>query len=421
MRALPSSLLLALLCTLPPYGAAAADKHGAGTSDWTGTWAASPFSQANHANVFAADTTLREIVHVSQGGSAIRIVLSNEFGATDLKIGAASVALPTASVALPTAGAALTSAAGAIQASTAVPVRFSGQPSVTIAPGALAISDPVPMRLAAQSDLAVSLFIPAQTVETISFHGFADQTNFGADGNQITAAQLTSPHTVRSWMFLKGVDVTGGAQGAVVCYGDSITDGAHSTVDSNRRWPDVLATRLGADSKTAHLGVLNEGIGGNRVLHDGVGPSALARFDRDVLAQTGVRYLIILEGINDIGRLANPRLPGDQITADDLIAAYEQMITRAHLHGIKVFGATLTPYGGAKYASPAGQAVRDKLNEFIRHGGQLDGVIDFDKATTDPANPKQYLPAYDSGDHLHPSDAGYKAMGEAIDLKLFTK
>ena len=181
----------------------------------------------------------------------------------------------------------------------------------------------------------------------------------------------------------------------------------------------MLAARLQADNRTAHLSILNQGIGGNRVLHDGAGPSALARFDRDVIAQSGVKYLIILEGINDIGRIAKPQDPGDAITADDLIFGLAQLVTRSHQHGIKVFGATLTPYMGAGYSSEAGEQVRQAYNQWIRTSGVFDGVIDFDKITQDPAHANMFLPDYDSGDHLHPKDAGYKAMGDAIDLSLF--
>ena len=217
------------------------------------------------------------------------------------------------------------------------------------------------------------------------------------------------------------MDVRGDGGASIVCLGDSITDGARSTKDANQRWPDLLAARLQANAATANLGVLNEGIGGNRILHDVSGPSALARFDRDVLAHPHVRYLVILEGINDIGHAYDPKNPYDVVSADELIAADRLMITRAHAHGIKVIGATLTPYGTAGYMSPAGEAVRQALNTWIRTTKELDGVIDFDAATRDPANPSVFLPAYDGGDHLHPSDAGMKAMAGAIDLKLFTK
>jgi len=241
-------------------------------------------------------------------------------------------------------------------------------------------------------------------------------------GNASAAPTADNSSPITSWCFVKGIDVSTNAAdhaAAIVTFGDSITDGAQSTYDMNRRWPDVLAARLQADKKTAHLSVLNQGIGGNRVLHDGYGPSALARFDRDVIAQSGAKYLIILEGINDIGHLKNPHEPGDIITADDLIFGLSQLVTRAHQHGIKVFGATLTPYLPTGYSTPQGEQVRVAYNQWIRTSGVFDGVIDFDKITQDPAHPDQLLPDYDSGDHLHPKDAGYKAMGDAIDLSQF--
>jgi lysophospholipase L1-like esterase len=238
----------------------------------------------------------------------------------------------------------------------------------------------------------------------------------------LSAEKLTATKKIYSWNFLKGVDVQAEREaGSIVAFGDSITDGAKSTRDTNTRWPDVLAARLAANKATAHLGVLNQGIGGNRILHDNTGPSALARFDRDVIAQAGVKYVIILEAINDIGHAADPKKPYDIVSADDLIAGFSQMARRAHTHGIKVIGATLTPYIGAGYQSPAGEAMRQAVNQWIRTTKELDGVVDFDKATADPAHPGVFLPADDSGDHLHPNDAGYKAMGEAIDLKLFAR
>jgi lysophospholipase L1-like esterase len=358
--------------------------------------------------VIPGDTTVRNIVHISIGGSTARIVLSNEFGLDPLTIGATQIALSTGD--------------GSIEATSAVAVNFSGRPTVTIPPGALVVSDPITIKLAPFSDVAVSLYVPEQPIRQLSAHGFADQTNYLATGNVAAAATLDSSKTIASWPILKNIDVQAGPDAAaIVTFGDSITDGAASTRNANARWPDVLAHRLQANKKTASLGIINQGIGGNRILHDVSGPSALARFDRDVLSQAGVKYLIILESINDIGHAADPDPAKryDVITADDLIFGLGQLAERAHTHGIKVYGATLTPYGGAKYASPEGEAMREAVNTWIRTTKQLDGFIDFDKATQDPANPTVYLPANDSGDHLHPKDAGYKAMGESIDLKLF--
>jgi len=355
-----------------------------------------------------ADTTLREIVHISIGGPAVRVVFTNEFGTEPLTIGAAHIGVSQGGSTVN-----LVSAAG---------LTFSGRTAVTIPPGALMVSDPAEVKVPAGSDLAISLFLPTQSIPQLSQHGGADQTSYTAPGNVVGAKTLDNPTEIRSWPFVKGVDVKVPAQGAaVVAFGDSITDGAFAALNQNARWPDELARRLLANPKTADIGVLNEGIGGNRILHDNTGPSALARFDRDVIAQAGVKYVIILEAINDIGHAYDTHRVYDVVSADDLIAGYAQMAERAHMHGIKVYMATLTPYTGAGYMSPAGEEVRVALNKWIRTTSQIDGYIDFEKATADPAHPDTFLPAYDHGDHLHPSDPGYKAMGDAIDLSLFTK
>lgn len=403
-RALPCLALLLTLFSFNPNAALAASQP----DHWVGTWATSPVALRNANDRFgAADATYREIVHVSLGGNSVRIIVSNEFGLDSLTIGAASIA--------PSAG------GDAIDTTSLQTLTFSGRPSVTIPAGALAVSDPVSIKVAALSDLAVSLFVPQQPIRQVSLHSFADQTNYVASGNVVSDKTLDSAEKLYSWPFLKGVDVmASGKSASIVAFGDSITDGAHSTRDANRRWPDVLAQRLQADKKTAQLAVLNEGIGGNRILHDNYGPSALARFDRDVLAQAGVKYLIILESINDIGHAYALRDPYDVVTADDLIAGLSQLATRAHTHGIKVYGATLTPYVGAGYASPAGEKVREAVNQWIRTTNQLDGFIDFEKVTRDSANPQVFSDAAGSTDHLHPGDSGYKLMGDSIDVKLFT-
>jgi len=408
IKARISFLLLLSLCALAPSIATAASP----ADHWVGTWAASPMAAKNPDGKFGAPgadgTTLREIVHISIGGPSVRVILTNEFGLEPLTIGAAQIAL--------------SSGASAITPGTATALTFDGKPSIVIPPGALAVSDPATLKVAPASNLAVSLFLPDQPVNQLTFHPFADQTNYLVPGNVVSAASLDTPKTFFTWDFLKGVDVTADSKAAsIVTFGDSITDGAHSTRDANARWPDVLARRLQADKKTANLGVLNQGIGGNRILHDTTGPSALARFDRDVIAQAGVKYLVIMESINDIGHATDPAKPYDVVTADDLIAGLSQLATRAHTHGIKVYGATLTPFVGAKYQSPAGEEMRQAINKWIRTTNQLDGVIDFDKVTTDPTHPGMFLILDDSGDHLHPGDAGYKAMGESIDLNLFTK
>jgi len=391
-----------------------ASAYAAAPEHWVGTWATAPMAAKNAGGAFGGDsadgTTLREIVHVSIGGSSVRVVLTNEFGEGSLTVSAAQIALSAGE--------------GGIVAGSSVQLSFGGHPSVVIPRGALVVSDAAPIKVAPLADVAVSLFVPTQTVSVITRHSFADTTNYTVAGNAVTAATLTDAKPMYSWDFLKGLDVKAdAASAAIVTFGDSITDGAHSSRDKNARWPDVLAARLAADKKLPRLGVLNEGIGGNRVLHDNTGPSALARFDRDVLAQDGVKYLVIMEAINDIGHAYDARksFAYDVVTADDLIAGYAQMIERAHAHGIKVYGATLTPYVGAGYASPAGEAVRQTVNAWIRTPGKFDGVIDFDKVTVDPAKPGVFLPAFDSGDQLHPGDAGYKAMGDSVDLGLFAR
>ena len=376
-------------------------------ANWVGTWAASPVgSVVNAGQPGPGNTTYRNIVHISLGGSAVRVQLTNEFGTDPLTVGAAHIAV--------------SAGGGAIQANTDHALTFNGKPTVEIPTGAFVLSDPVTMQAAPLSDLVVSVYVPEQRIRNTTCHTFADSTNYVFKGDATAVVTFDNSSPIYAWCFVKGIDVkTDGKAAAIVTFGDSITDGAQGTRDANGRWPDVLAARLLADKKTADLGVLNEGIGGYLVLHDGYGPSALARFDRDVIAQSGVKYLIILEGINDIGRLKDPHEPGDNITADDLIFGLTQLVTRAHQHGIKVFGATLTPYLPTGYSSPQGEQVRQAYNQWIRTSGIFDGVIDFDKITQDPEHPETFLPAYDSGDHLHPKDPGYKAMGDAIDLSLF--
>jgi lysophospholipase L1-like esterase len=401
LQFLASLLLIPSLLTASAR-ASSPDAH------WVGTWSTAPYAAGNNNSRFSDDTTLREIVHVSIGGSSIRIVLSNAFGTDTLKIGGANVAL---------------AATGGALKATAVPALFHGQPAVDIPAGAEVVSDPIALNLPALSDLAVTIFVPGQTITTITQHGFADDTNYELSGNQLASADFADAKTLRSWPFLKAVEVAAPKDSAaIVCFGDSITDGAHSTLDKNMRWPDVLARRLQAGKKTLHLAVLNEGIGGNHILHDSSGgPNALSRFDRDVLDQSGVKYLIILEGINDIGHAYGPDKPANPITAEQLEMALSQLVERAHAHGIKVFGATLTPYVGAKYESPEGEKVREAENDFILHSGRFDAVIDFAKATADTTDPTHFASTAGSADNLHPGDSGYQAMGDAIDLNLFKK
>jgi lysophospholipase L1-like esterase len=378
---------------------------------WVGTWASAPLLDAHAKNAeellapgAQSGATLREVVHVSIGGEAVRVRFSNLYGTSPLVIGAVEIAQTLKGVAI---------VPGSNKA-----VTFNGQPSVSIPPGALVVSDPTSFKLAALSDLTVSFFLPNPT-GPVTEHQLGNATSYHVTGNVVSSASLESPTTATSWYYLNGVDTLAAADaGAVITIGDSITDGAKSTIDTNQRWPDELARRLQADPKYRNLSVVNEGISGNKILLDGAGPNALARFDRDILAQSGAKYLLILEGINDIGRLHGT--PDAGLTAADLISALNQMVVRAHAHGIAVIGCTLTPYHGAGYYTENGEAIRKAVNDWIRTGGVLDGFVDFEAAVRDPNHPDTFLPTVDPGDHLHPNDAGYKAMGDAIDLKLFT-
>lgn len=344
-----------------------------------------------------SNTTLRQIVHVSLGGAQLRVRLSNAFGKQPLLITSIHVAMSLGG--------------SEIKADSDKAVLFHGSPSVTIPSGALMVSDPVAFPLAALSNLAITMHVVTGAAD-ITAHPGSREISYLASGDMVSAPQMTSAAQAVHWYFINGIDVSDSRPSAsLVVLGDSITDGRGSTTDGNNRWPDDLARRLQAGKKTSNIGVLNEGIGGNRLLLDGLGPNALARLDRDVLAQTGVRWLMVLEGINDIGTQAD--------TADDMIAAYEQIIMRAHAHGLRVYGMTILPYEGAAYFRPSGEAERRKVNAWIRSSGKFDAVVDMDAIMRDPRQPAHLAAAVDSGDHLHPSAAGYRKMADSIDLGLF--
>jgi lysophospholipase L1-like esterase len=395
----PAALLFGLVSV------AAAQEH------WVATWAASPQAPRAAAPGRAAQApsgfnnqTVRMVVHTSIGGRRARVQLSNAFGTAPLKIGAAHVALrDKESAILPASDHALT---------------FSGKASFTIPPGAEIISDSVDLDVPKLGDLAISVYVPGE-VPAPTTHGTGLHTTYISKAGDFTAAPSIADATKsQAWYLISSVDVMAPPDTRlVVAYGDSITDGATSTPDTDSSWPSQLAQRLLANKATTNVAIVNQGISGNRVLSDGAGISALARFDRDVLAQPGVQWVIVMEGINDIGLGAKDA----SVTADDLIAAHKQMIERAHMRGIRVIGATLTPFQGAAYYSDEGEAIRAALNDWIRTGKAYDAVIDFDAATRDPDNPKQIRPAYNIRDHLHPNDAGYKAMADAFDLSMFTR
>ena len=408
-----------LLVSLPAVAVAAKPLPDHWVSTWaTASFAGSPLSPNAPSNAYipgAADVTLRQLVHTSLAGPLVRVEFTNAFGTEPLTIGAAHITL---------AGPGFVST-GDLQLLSANALTFNGVPSITIPPGGEVTSDPAALTLPAGADLVISLFLPAQKITTPTLHGAAFQTGLAALGNVVGQRSITPDKTFQSWYFLKSVDVkTLAATSAIVALGDSITDGSSSTPNTNQRWPDQLARRLQAAKATRTLAVLNEGIGGNRVLHENTGPDALSRFDRDVLSLPGVRFLILLEGINDIGWAHGSSVynlpPSQPVTSAEIIAGLSQLAERAHTHDIKVFGATLTPYNGAPYFGADGEQTRQEVNAWIRTSRLLDGVIDFDKATQGTADPTAFNPAFDSGDHLHPNDAGLKAMADAIDLKLFT-
>jgi lysophospholipase L1-like esterase len=343
------------------------------------------------------------IARTSIGGRRLRVIVSNAFGSEPLAVGAAHIAIRAKE--------------SEIVAASDRALSFNGKPGCTVGPGMVILSDPVDLNVAPVSDLAVSLYFPGETGPPTS-HGTGLHTTYIKDGDVTGQAALADAVTTQSYYWLAGIDVEAPAGASlIVAFGDSITDGARSTPDTNHSWPALLAARLAAQKATANIAVGNMGIGGNRVLRDVTGVSALARFDRDVLSQPGVKWVMVLEGINDIGHGAIA--PAEMVTADELIAGYKQIIERAHTHGVKAIGCTLTPYEGASYSRENGEAVREAVNTWIRTSGAYDAVVDFEAATRDPNNPKRFRADLDPGDHLHPNDAGYQAMADAVDLSLF--
>ncbi len=390
---------------------------------WVGTWGAAPSPQLDPEPMQAQfkatfdNQTIREIVRTTIGGESVRVRLSNTFGSVPARIGAAHIAIR--------------STGSGVKPGTDHVLTFSGRPAIEIPAGGIVLSDPVKLAVPAAADLAISLYLPGKLLGA-GVHYSAQQTSYIAAGDSTAAPLLDRATPFTSWAFLTGVDVLAPASAAsVITFGDSITDGARSTNDTNHRWPDTLAARLLARKGQAPLAVINMGIGGNRILHEGAaskrqqfGINALARFDQDVLAQPGVKYLVIMEGINDIGHAGSSAPASEAVSAEDIEAGLRQMIERAHERGIKVFGATLTPFEGPAnktrgYWTPEKAKIREAVNEWIRTSKAFDAVIDFDKVVRDPANPNQILPAYDSGDQLHPGDKGYEAMGNAVDLSIF--
>jgi len=406
---------LAFALTFATPGMAATHSKPAQTV-WTGSWATSQ-QIPEPANALPPedlhDATLRQIVHLSLGGSTLRVHLSNAFGTEPLHFTSVHIAQP------------LSPSAAQIDPATDRALTFSGHPDVIVPAGAEYISDPIDYTVAPLSSLAITFHLDQPPAQQTGHPG-SRATSYLVHGDQVSAANLPNAKKIDHWYQLAEVDVvTPPGAAAIVTLGDSITDGHAATTNGNDRWPDVLAERLQALAKTRTLGVLNQGIGGNHLLTDGLGPNALARFDRDVLAPSGAKYVILLEGVNDLGgltRIAEVSQQEHDTLVHRILDAYRQIVLRAHDREIKVIGATILPYTGSDYyhPGPLSEADRQTINQWIRTPGNFDAVIDFDKVTRDPAHPDRLLPAYDSGDHLHPSPAGYRAMGEAIPLSLFT-
>jgi len=379
--------------------------------NWVATWGSSQLRADGADNLPKqpfSGTTLRQVVRISIGGTKLRLRLSNAFGDGPLVLRSVYVS-PSGP-----------GKSGVVDPHTQLPVLFNGNAIAMIPAGAEYVSDAVSMTVPPLSDVTITMLIEAAP-RSITTHSGARATSFLVSGDHVRDERLSAPETFAHWYFLAGVEVQGISKAAsVVTLGDSITDGHAASTDANERWPDVLAARL----SKAQIGVVNRGIGGNRVLADGLGPSMLARFDRDVTATPGARYLIVLEGVNDLGGLDRTSVHDSQ-AHDALVKALEtafvQIVARAHSQGLAVFGGTITPYRGSDYYHPSDQSEADRnaLNHWIRTSGVFDSVIDFDKAMRDPSKPSFLDPEVDSGDHLHPNPIGYKRMGELVSLDLF--
>jgi lysophospholipase L1-like esterase len=374
--------------------------------EWVGTWSTAP-QLVEPRNMppepGLSHNTLRQVVRVSLGGDSLRIRFSNEFSTSPVTLAAVHIAV---------------SAGGsAIDPNTDQPLRFDGEPQVTMKPGAAVTSDPFRFALKPRTDVTITIYF-GDTSPDVTGHPGSRTTSYLLPGNEVSAADFPGAVQTDHWYVINCLDVMAtDSAAAVVVLGNSITDGRGSGTNKQNRWPDELARRLQENPDSRQVAVLNEGIGGNCVLRDCLGPSALSRFEHDVINQTKIRWLIILEGINDIGQVQGAKAA--DAVVHDLIAAYEQMIDRAHAKGIRVYGATLTPFGGSFYDTPDRASAWKRVNEWIRNSGRFDAVIDLDAALHDPVNPLHLLPAADSGDHLHPSETGHRMIAEAVDLTLF--
>jgi lysophospholipase L1-like esterase len=392
---LTGAVLLALGGTASARAGQSRPAHSGG--HWVGTWETAMATSVDNG---CADCTIRDVVHTSAGGTAVRVRLSNAFGSAPLVVGHTTVALPAAD------------GGAGVAPGTLRQVTFHRSAAVTIPVGEDAVSDPVPLRVPSGHDLLVTTYTPGYATP-MTYHPLALQTSYFARGTDVADAEDAGafPETTSVWHFVTSVDVAGSdARGSVVTLGDSITDGYASTSGANRRWPDVLARRLLRSPRP--LGVLNAGISGNRILLDGggFGVSALKRLDRDVLSRTGVRTVIVLEGINDIQQTPH------QLDPAKITAGLTEIADRAHARGIRVVGGTILPFEGCSCYSTDEENTREAVNAWIRTSDAFDAVVDFDAVLRDPADPHRMLPAYDSGDHLHPGDDGYAKMGNTVRL-----
>ncbi|PPQ98583.1 hypothetical protein CVT26_013765 [Gymnopilus dilepis] len=396
---------------------------------WVDTWVSMPqlteFNNLpnppfNQSGLVFPNTTIRQTIHTSVGASQIRIRISNAFGVTNLPITAATVALPTGGKA----------GVSSIQTKTLQTITFSGEPGISIPDGGLAVSDVLNFKVEPQSMLTITLYLEqGQTTNSITSHPGSRTTSWYSFGNHVTAANLTDPSTqnVAHWFFISAVEAwVPKTTSSFAIVGDSITDGRGSDTDQNNRWPDLVLAKMQQNPLTKNIAVLNQAAGGNRILADGLGPAAVARIERDVLSHAGVKFAMIFEGVNDIG-VAGTDVASQQLIGDQLIQAYKQIVARVHTFGIPIFAATITPFSAPAnvtiqpYSNPEREKTRQRINTFIKTSGLFDAVIDFDAIVRDPKIPSQLNPNFNSGDFLHPNDAGYSAIAKAFPLSIFTQ
>jgi lysophospholipase L1-like esterase len=399
----------------------AAITEQASAAAWVTTWAAAPLPPSAAMGPFPAtpsfaNQTIRQVVRISAGGNRVRVRFTNEYGTKPLAIGAARITLADVK--------------GNEQAASAQTLRFAGKPSTLIPAGAPMLSDPVDLRTEALATLSISIYLPEDTGQC-TCHQAGMQTAYVSDAGNFVDKAFPPKEKPLSRAFISGVEVEASTPTKVIAVlGDSISDGVGSSNDANHRWPDLLAERLVARDARKGWGVANLGISGNRLLNDGAGQSALARFDRDILSVPGLSYVIVFLGVNDLGisygnlppgpfgEFFKKQQPASKPTAESMIAGYRQLIDRAHAKGVKIFGATIAPYEGAMYYSAEGNGVREEINKWMRSSGAFDAVLDFDAAFRDPQKPTQMAIPLQSGDHLHGSDLGYEAVAKSIDLAL---